>query len=183
MQITIVGLDLAKRIFQVHAVDASGSVVVRKALRRSQVLPFFTKLPSCLIDMEACGTSHYWARELTELGHEVACSASTFPKDWSGRSGWRARSPPVKRCRKSRPRQRRSSASCADRCSTPMPVSKRSTVRSARCNEVTTWHDATREPSTEDIHRYCALPPTLDGEPLKCGLRLQAGSLAKPERR
>jgi transposase len=57
MQITTVGLDLAKRIFQVHAVDASGSVVVRKALRRSQVLPFFTKLPSCLIGMEACGTS------------------------------------------------------------------------------------------------------------------------------
>lgn len=64
MQITTVGLDLAKRVFQVHAVDASRDVVVRKALRRSQVLPFFAKLPPCLIGMEACGTSHYWAREL-----------------------------------------------------------------------------------------------------------------------
>jgi transposase len=57
MQITTVGLDLAKRIFQVHAVDASGGVVVRKALRRSLVLPFFAKLPRCLIGIEACGTS------------------------------------------------------------------------------------------------------------------------------
>ena len=65
------GLDLAKRIFRLHAVGASGDVVVRKALRRSQVLPFFTKLPPCLIGMEACGTSHHWARALTELGHEV----------------------------------------------------------------------------------------------------------------
>lgn len=71
MQITTVGLDLAKRIFQVHAVDTSGGVVMRKALRRSQVLPFFSRLPSCLIGMEACGTSHHWARELTKLGHEV----------------------------------------------------------------------------------------------------------------
>ncbi|SHF85577.1 Transposase [Devosia limi DSM 17137] len=71
MQITTIGLDLAKRVFQVHAVDASGGVVVRKALRRSQVLPFFTRLAPCLIGMEACGTSHYWARELTKLGHEV----------------------------------------------------------------------------------------------------------------
>jgi len=54
MQVITVGLDLAKHIFQVHAVDASGSVVVRKTLRRSQVLPFFTKLPVCLIGMEAC---------------------------------------------------------------------------------------------------------------------------------
>jgi transposase len=82
MQITTVGLDLAKRIFQVHAVDASGSVVVRKALRRSQVLPFFTKLPSCLIGMEACGTSHYWARELTELGHEVRLMPPSYVKPY-----------------------------------------------------------------------------------------------------
>jgi transposase len=82
MQITTVGLDLAKRIFQVHAVDASGSVVVRKALRRSQVLPFFTKLPSCLIGLEACGTSHYWARELTELGHEVRLMPPSYVKPY-----------------------------------------------------------------------------------------------------
>ena len=80
MQITTVGLDLAKRIFQVHAVDASGDVVVRKALRRSQVLPFFTNLPPCLIGMEACGTSHHWARALTELGHEVRLMPPAYVK-------------------------------------------------------------------------------------------------------
>ena len=68
MEISTIGLDLAKSIFQVHAVDASGEIVVRKALRRAQVLPFFAKLPPCLIGMEACGTSHHWARELTKLG-------------------------------------------------------------------------------------------------------------------
>ena len=66
MQITTIGLDLAKSIFQVHGVDAEGHVVVRKALRRAQVLPFFAKLPSCLVGMEACGTSHYWGRELAD---------------------------------------------------------------------------------------------------------------------
>jgi transposase len=82
MQITTVGLDLAKRVFQVHAVDASGSVVVRKALRRSQVLPFFTALPPCLIGMEACGTSHHWARELTMLGHEVRMMPPAYVKPY-----------------------------------------------------------------------------------------------------
>jgi transposase len=69
MGMTTTGLDLAKRVFQVHAVDAAGRVVVRKALRRAQVLPFFAKLPPCLIGIEACGTSHHWARELIGLGH------------------------------------------------------------------------------------------------------------------
>ena len=82
MQITTVGLDLAKRVFQVHAVDAFGSVVVRKALRRSQVLPFFTKLPPCLIGMEACGTSHHWARELTDLGHKVRLMPPAYVKPY-----------------------------------------------------------------------------------------------------
>jgi transposase len=82
MQITTVGLDLAKRILQVHAVDASGDVVVRKALRRSQVMPFFTKLPPCLIGMEACGTSHHWARELTGLGHEVRLMPPAYVKPY-----------------------------------------------------------------------------------------------------
>lgn len=82
MQITTVGLDLAKRVFQVHAVDASGDVVVRKALRRSQVVPFFTKLPPCLIGMEACGTSHHWARELTQLGHEVRMMPPAYVKPY-----------------------------------------------------------------------------------------------------
>ena len=64
-------LDIAKNVFQVHGIDAAEKVVVRKQLRRSQVLAFFKLLPPCLIGMEACATSHYWARELTKLGHQV----------------------------------------------------------------------------------------------------------------
>jgi len=71
MQITTIGLDLAKNVFQVHGIDAAEKVVVRKQLRRGQMLEFFKALPPCLIGMEACATSHYWARELTKLGHEV----------------------------------------------------------------------------------------------------------------
>jgi len=71
MQITTIGLDIAKNVFQVHGIDANETVVVRKRLRRSQVLAFFKALPPCLIGMEACATAHYWARELTKLGHRV----------------------------------------------------------------------------------------------------------------
>jgi transposase len=71
MQITTIGLDIAKHVFQVHAIDAAEKVVVRKRLRRSQVIKFFETLPPCLIGMEACASAHYWARELTKLGHEV----------------------------------------------------------------------------------------------------------------
>jgi transposase len=71
MKITTIGLDLAKNVFQVHGIDAAGEVVVRRALRRGQMLAFFEKLEPCLVGMEACGTSHYWARELGSLGHEV----------------------------------------------------------------------------------------------------------------
>jgi transposase len=71
MQITTIGLDIAKNVFQVHGIDAAEKVVVRKQLRRSQVLAFFKALPPCLIGMEACATAHYWARELTKLGHQV----------------------------------------------------------------------------------------------------------------
>lgn len=76
MDITTIGLDLAKTVFQVHGVDASGAVAVRKTLRRSQVLPFFAKLPPCLVGMEACGTSHHWARELIKLGSRGAADAA-----------------------------------------------------------------------------------------------------------
>ena len=71
MQITTIGLDIAKNVFQVHGIDAAEKVVVRKQLRRSQVLAFFKALPPCLVGMEACATAHYWARELTKLGHQV----------------------------------------------------------------------------------------------------------------
>ena len=71
MQITTIGLDIAKNVFQVHGIDAAEKVVVRKQLRRGQMLAFFKALPRCLVGMEACATSHYWARELTKLGHQV----------------------------------------------------------------------------------------------------------------
>jgi transposase len=71
MQITTIGLDIAKNVFQVHGIDAAEKVVVRKQLRRGQMLAFFKALPPCLVGMEACATSHYWARELAKHGHQV----------------------------------------------------------------------------------------------------------------
>src|SRR5262245_8511577 len=71
MQITTIGLDIAKNVFQVHGIDANEKVVVRKQLRRSQVIAFFKALPACLVGMEACASAHYWARELRKFGHEV----------------------------------------------------------------------------------------------------------------
>jgi transposase len=71
MHVTTIGLDIAKNVFQVHGIDAAENVVVRKQLRRGQVLKFFASLPPCLVGMEACATAHYWARELTKLGHQV----------------------------------------------------------------------------------------------------------------
>ena len=69
--ITTIGLDLAKSVFQVHGADRDGGPVLRRKLRRSQVLGFFAKLPPCVIGIEACASAHYWARELRELGHSV----------------------------------------------------------------------------------------------------------------
>jgi len=69
--ITTIGLDLAKHVFQVHGLDQEGRAVLRKQVRRGQVLKFFGTLPSCLVGMEACGSAHHWARELKAQGHEV----------------------------------------------------------------------------------------------------------------
>ncbi|HLZ68235.1 MAG TPA: IS110 family transposase [Aliidongia sp.] len=82
MKITTVGLDLAKSVFQVHAVDGDGNVVVRRALRRAQVLTFFKQTPPCLVGMEACGTSHFWARELSKFGHEVRLMPPAYVKPY-----------------------------------------------------------------------------------------------------
>ena len=71
MQITTIGLDIAKNVFQVHGIDGEEKVVVRRQLRRGQVMRFFQELSPCLVGLEACATAHYWARELTKLGHEV----------------------------------------------------------------------------------------------------------------
>ena len=70
-EVTTIGLDLAKNVFQVHGVDGAGDVVISRQLRRRQLLPFFKKLPPCLVDIEACATAHHWARQLIGLGHEV----------------------------------------------------------------------------------------------------------------
>src|SRR6266851_5327614 len=79
-QITTVGIDLAKNVFQVHAIDATGVVVVSKAVRRAGLLQLFGRFPSCLIGMEACASSHHWARELIKLGHRVKLIPPAYVK-------------------------------------------------------------------------------------------------------
>jgi transposase len=71
VEITTIGLDIAKNVFQVHGVDALGAVVIRRQLRRAEVVKFFGRLPPCVVGMEACGSSHYWARQVGALGHQV----------------------------------------------------------------------------------------------------------------
>jgi transposase len=82
MQITTIGLDLAKNQFQVHAVDGEGQVVLRRRLARAEVVPFFATLAPCRIGVEACGTAHYWARELIALGHEVRLMPAAYVKPY-----------------------------------------------------------------------------------------------------
>ena len=72
MEVSTIGMDIAKSVFQVHGIDGSGAtVMIRRRLRRHQLLGFFKKQPLCLVGMEACATAHYWAREIAALGHEV----------------------------------------------------------------------------------------------------------------
>jgi transposase len=85
-EITTVGLDLAKNIFQVHGVDQTGTAIVIRRLRRSQVIAFFAGLPPCLVGMEACATAHHWARELTKLGHEVRLMPPQYVKAYVKRN-------------------------------------------------------------------------------------------------
>ena len=68
-EISIIGLDLAKQVFQIHGADPAGRCVLRKQLKRREVFQFFAKLRPCTVAMEACGTAHYWAREIGKLGH------------------------------------------------------------------------------------------------------------------
>jgi transposase len=86
MEISTIGLDIAKNVFQVHGIDGDGEVVFRRQLRRRQVLPFFSKQPRCLIGMEACATSHHWARELEKLGHEVRLMPPRYVKPYVKRN-------------------------------------------------------------------------------------------------
>jgi transposase len=80
MDITTVGLDLAKHVFRVHGLDEAGKILVKRRLRRSQVMSFFASLRPCLVGMEACATAHFWARELRSLGHEVRLMPPQYVK-------------------------------------------------------------------------------------------------------
>ena len=82
MEITTIGIDLAKSVFQVHGVDKHGKAVLRKKLDRASMLEFFVKLPPCVIGMEACGSAHYWARKLGAMGHTVKLMAPQFVKPY-----------------------------------------------------------------------------------------------------
>ena len=80
MNITNLGIDLAKSVLQLHGVDADGTVILQKKLRRGAVLDFLSKMGPCLIGMEACATSHYWAREIAALGHNVRLIPPAYVK-------------------------------------------------------------------------------------------------------
>ena len=82
MQVTTIGLDLAKNVFQVHDIDENGEDAFNRALRRAQVLAFFERLEPCLVGIEACGTSHHWARELIKLGHNVKLLPPAYVKPY-----------------------------------------------------------------------------------------------------
>lgn len=84
--VTTIGLDLAKSVFQVHGVDADGEAVLRQRLTRGRMLKFFAKLPRCLVGIEACASSHYWARELVALGHDVKLMPAQYVKPYVKRS-------------------------------------------------------------------------------------------------
>jgi transposase len=84
--VSTIGFDLGKRVFQVHGVDAAGQVVLRRKLRRGEVLRFFAGLPPCRIGMEACGSAHYWARELIQLGHQARLMPPAYARAYVKRN-------------------------------------------------------------------------------------------------
>ncbi len=82
MNVTRIGIDLAKQIFQIYGFDKHEVIALRKQLRRSQMLSFFEKLTTCLVGMEACSSSHYWSRELQQLGHQVRLIVPQYVKPY-----------------------------------------------------------------------------------------------------
>lgn len=84
-KIVVIGLDLAKNVFHIHAIDAQGEPVVRRQVRSAEVLMFFAELPQCLVGMEACASAHYWGREFGALGHQVRLMPPAYVKPmWRG---------------------------------------------------------------------------------------------------
>ena len=79
---TTIGFDIAKSVFQVHGVDSVGQVIIRRQLKRRQVIAFFQKLPTCLVGIEACASSHYWSRELPALGHNVRLMPAAYVRPY-----------------------------------------------------------------------------------------------------
>src|SRR5438477_12270523 len=86
MQVTTLGLDLAKRVFQVHGVDAAGKVVIRRRLQRSEMAAFFADLPACLVGIEACATAHHWARLIGPSVHQVRRIPPSYVKPYVRRT-------------------------------------------------------------------------------------------------
>jgi transposase len=86
MKVSTIGLDIAKHVFQIHGVDENEVVVLRKKLRRSELLSLFSQIGRCLIGIEACATAHHWARELASLGHQVKLIPASYVKTYVKRS-------------------------------------------------------------------------------------------------
>jgi transposase len=85
-EVSTIGLDIAKSVFQVHGADADGAVVIRKRISRAKVLEFFAALPSCLVGIEACPSAHHWSRKLQALGHTVKLMPPSYVKAYLKRS-------------------------------------------------------------------------------------------------
>ena len=120
-QITTIGLDIAKSVFQVHGVDAEGMTVLRRRLTRARLLEFFRKIDSCRVGIEACAASHHWARELRALGHDVRLMPPSYVKPYAGQGPQgsscdalaSARSIASRRCgQKEKSRQHSAAGSC-----------------------------------------------------------------------